>query len=423
MKIRWLFDIKQMLLNRGVDEHYIGQINIIVGILVILLITVLSDVIARRLILISLKRIIKKTSTTWDDIIYEQKVFNRLSHIAPAIFLYYSLAYVLAEHHRISKLVQASLKIYMIIIALLVIYSFLNALNKIYQSLPVSNNRPIKGYIQLVQIFFTSMGVILILSIILGKSPTVLLTGLGAMAAVLMLIFKDTLLGFVASIQLSANNMIRIGDWITMPQHNADGTVVEITLNTVKIQNSDKTISTIPTYALISDSFWNWRGMQESGGRRIKKYISIDMRSVKFCTTDMIDTFRKITFMKDYLDQQQWKMVQRSSENPAKENFFTEGHSITNLGIFRKYLELYLKNHDMIHPDMPLAVRYLQSTETGIPIEIFAFSKEQEWVSYENIQADIFDHILAILPEFELKVFQNLSGSDLQEQTTNRFLS
>lgn len=413
MKIRFLFDIKQLLINWGIQESYANLLNIIVGTVIILIIAILSDIVARKLILGSITHIVKKTSTTWDDIIYEKKVFNRLSHLAPAIILLYSTRFVLGEYETITNLIQVLIKIYMIIISLLVAVSFLKAIAEIYQTLSISKDKPIKGYIQVVQIILYTVALILILSLILGKSPTVLLTGIGALAAVLILVFKDTILGFVASIQLSANNMLRIGDWISLPSHNADGTVTEITLNTVKVQNWDKTITTIPTYALVSESFGNWRGMEESGGRRIKRHINIDMRSVKFCSPEMLEKFKRIIYLRDYIEEKQKEIEQYNIDNDIDESIVVNGRRMTNLGTFRKYLEMYLKNHPMIHNDMTFLVRHLQPNEKGIPIEIYVFSKDQKWANYESIQADIFDHILAVIPEFELSVFQNPSGDDI----------
>lgn len=414
MKIKWLFDIKDLLVKWGMQANHADILNVAFGILIILLIAILSDILAKQVILGILRRIVKKTQTTWDDIIFEKKVFNRLSHLAPALVLWYFSDFVLEGHAALANFLQAVLSIYMIFIALRVINSLFNAFQTIYETLPISKVRPIKGYIQVALIIFYSVGIILILAIILGKSPAVLLTGLGALAAVLLLVFKDTILGFVASIQLTANQMVRIGDWISMPKHNADGTVIEITLNTVKVQNWDKTISTVPTYALVSESFGNWRGMEESGGRRMKRHINIDMRSVKFCTPEMLERFKKIRFLNDYVEQRLKEIEKFNKDNKIDDSIVVNGRRMTNLGTFRKYLELYLKNHPMVHTGLTLLVRHLQPTETGIPIEIYAFSKDQAWANYESIQADIFDHILAVMHNFELQVFQNPSGSDFR---------
>ncbi len=414
MEIRFLFNIKNILINLGIGESYANNINIAFGIIIILLLAYLSDLISRKIILTSISRIIKKSSNKWDDILLEKKVFNRLSHLAPALVLHYFVDYVLDDYEKLSTLLQGMISIYMIIISLLVLNSLMLSVNEIYNSLPIAKNRPIKGYIQVVQIVIYSIAIILTISILRGKPPSGLLAGLGAMAAVLILVFKDTILGFVASIQLSANKMVQIGDWISMPSHNADGTVTEITLNTVKVQNWDRTISTIPTYALVSESFSNWRGMEESGGRRIKRHIAIDMQSVKFCTPEMLKRFKKINSLQEYIEKKEEEIEKYNQENNIANNIVVNGRRMTNLGTFRKYLEIYLRNHPMIHNDMTFLVRQLQPSEKGIPLEIYVFSKDQRWAYYESIQADIFDHILAVIPEFDLRVFQNPSGEDFK---------
>ncbi len=297
---------------------------------------------------------------------------------------------------------------------LLVIDAVLNALHEIYRKLPISQGRNIKGYVQVVKIIFYFIAIILIISIFSGKAPRVLLAGLGAMAAVLMLVFKDTILGFVASIQLSANNMVKVGDWISMPKYNADGDVIDISLHTVKVQNWDKTIATIPTYALVSESFNNWKGMEESGGRRIKRSINIDMTSVRFLDAEQIEKLRKFHLLKNYISKKEKEIKEFNESLGMEEGTVTNGRKMTNLGTFRKYLENYLQQHPMIHKDMTFLVRHLQPTEKGLPLEIYVFSKDQAWANYESIQADIFDHVLAILPEFDLRVFQNPTGSDFQ---------
>jgi miniconductance mechanosensitive channel len=417
MEIRFLFDIKNILIGWGLGENYANYINIAFGIIIIILLAYLSDLISRKIILSAISRIIKKTATNWDDILLEKKVFDRLSHLAPAFVLHYFIGYVLGDYVRLTAFLQGIITIYMIIISLWVVNLILVSFNEIYKTLPVAKNRPIKGYIQVIQIVLYSVAIILIISILRGKPATGLLASLGAMAAVLILIFKDTILGFVASIQLSANKMVQIGDWISMPEHNADGTIIEITLNTVKVQNWDRTISTIPTYALVSESFSNWRGMEESGGRRIKRHIAIDMQSVKFCTPEMLNRFKKIISLKEYIETKEKEIEKYNKENNIDESIVVNGRRMTNLGTFRKYLENYLRNHPMIHNDMTFLVRHLQPTEKGMPIEIYVFSKDQRWAYYESIQADIFDHILAVIPEFDLRVFQNPTGEDFKSLT------
>jgi miniconductance mechanosensitive channel len=255
----------------------------------------------------------------------------------------------------------------------------------------------------------------MIISVLLERDPTVLLAGLGAMAAVLLLVFKDTILGFVASIQLSANEMVKIGDWIEMRSHGADGTVIDITLNTVKVQNWDKTISTIPTYALVAESFNNWKGMEESGGRRIKRAVSIDMGSIKFCDSAMLNRFERFDLIRDYVIQKEAEVIEFNKSRNIPDEDRISGRRQTNVGVFRKYLEVYLHQHPMINQEMTFLVRQLHPTTTGLPIEIYVFCKDKAWANYEAVQADIFDHIFAVIPEFELKVFQQPSGADFSK--------
>ncbi len=414
MDAKLALDLSEWFEKIGLDPDTIKWLNPTFGIIVIIILALIADVIARKVLLQFLKRLAKKTKTNWDDVLLEKKVFNRLAHIIPALVIYYSIDFVLVDYLQILDFIKNTVHIYLVLMVLMAIDAFINSLHQIYTQLPLSKDRPISGYVQVIKIIVYFVAVILVLSILLGKEPTVLLTGLGAMAAVLMLVFKDTILGFVASIQLSANDMVRIGDWITMPSHKTDGDVIEITLNTVKVQNFDKTISTIPTYALVSDSFVNWRGMEESGGRRIKRYIQIDMRSVKFCTTEMISKFRKIQYLNKYIEGKENELNEYNQKNNIDDSVRVNGRRMTNLGTFRKYLEEYLRHHPKIHDDMTFLVRQLQPNEKGIPLEIYVFSNDQAWANYEGIQADIFDHILAVIPEFELSVYQNPSGEDFR---------
>jgi len=414
MELKFLFNIKDLLTGWGLSENIAAYINILFGTTIIILLTYLSDVISKRIIIKTITRVIRRTKSNWDDILLEKKVLTRLAHLAPAIILFFFARFVLSDYQNIAVFIQGAIRIYIILLILLVIDSLINALHGIYQTLEVSKNRSIKGYIQVAKILVYFIAALLVISILFNREVTRLLTGLGAVAAVLLLVFKDTILGFVASIQLSANNMLKIGDWITMPRYSADGTVMEITLNTVKVQNWDKTISTIPTYALVSDSFSNWRGMEESGGRRIKRSINIDMKSVKFCTKEMLDRFNKIQYLREYTEKRKLEIEAYNKENNIDKSIVVNGRNMTNIGTFRKYLEKYLYHHPKIHNDMTFLIRQLQPTDKGIPIEIYVFSNDQRWANYESIQADIFDHILAVIPEFDLKVFQSPSGDDFQ---------
>lgn len=311
------------------------------------------------------------------------------------------------------NLIEKTALTYIIVVALVVINALLNAFDIIYRTFPVSKVRPIKGYIQVVKIILFIVGGITIISNLIGQNPLIILSGLGALSAVLMLIFKDSILGLVAGVQLSSNDMVRVGDWIEMPKYNADGDVIDITLNTVKVMNFDKTITMIPSYALISDSFKNWRGMQTSGGRRIKRSIFIDTGSIRFCSEAMIEEYHKIQYLGDYLATRLSEIEQHNEERNIDKSNKVNGRQLTNIGVFRVYIQQYLKHHPKIHQNMTLIVRQLASGENGLPFEIYAFTNDTNWVVYESVQSDIFDHIFAVAPSFGLRVFQNPTGYDI----------
>ncbi|WP_462280464.1 mechanosensitive ion channel family protein [Salinivirga cyanobacteriivorans] len=406
---------KEWLLNTGINSNLADIFYVGANILAIIAISIIADWVAKRIILQTIKQIVRKSKVTWDDVIFERKVFNRLSHLAPAIVIYYLIEVAFPEASGWVNFVQKLTYMYMVFIGILVLDSFVTALHEIYKRNPISKDRPIKGYVQVVQIVIYFFGVITILAVLLGKSPGALLAGLGALAAVLMLVFRDSILGLVAGIQLSLNKMVKIGDWITMPSHNADGNVTEITLNTVKVQNFDKTITTIPTYALVSESFSNWRGMLESGGRRIKRSLYIDIRSIKFCSKELLDNLQRVHRLTDYIEKRRKEVEEYNKSQGVDQSIMANGRRMTNIGVFRKYIEEYLKHHPMINKDMTFLIRQLQTTEKGVPIEIYVFSKEKEWVKFESIQADIFDHLLAAINEFELSLYQNPSGNDISK--------
>ena len=410
---KWIQWYNGILSGTGLSDGMHIFIENATIILITILLAILADYIVKRIIITTITRLARRSKNEWDDVFVKQKVFNRLAHLAPALIVFYALQYIFEAENLVTFLGNLT-QAYMVVVVLLVVDALLNALHEIYQKLPISQGRNIKGYVQVVKIIVYFAAVIMIIAIFSGKAPTVLLTGLGAMAAVLILVFKDTILGFVASIQLSANKMVSVGDWISMPKYNADGDVIDISLNTVKVQNWDKTIATIPTYALVSESFSNWKGMEQSGGRRIKRSINIDMNSVTFLSKTQIEKFRKFYLLKDYINKMEKEIAEYNQSLQMEEGTVTNGRKMTNLGTFRKYLEEYLHQHPMIHQDMTFLVRHLQPTDKGLPIEIYVFSKDQAWANYEKIQADIFDHILAILPEFDLHVFQNPTGNDFQ---------
>lgn len=374
-------------------------INVVLWMLIIGVGTWLVFFIIRRWLSLLLVIIVGKTRTKWDDILLEQGFFRRLAYLVIPIVAYIVLERIQWEYKDILRRI---IDIWLIINVLFIILSLLDAINKIYESYPVARNRPIKMFIQIIKVFLYTAVIVTIISVLLNKSPEKLILGLGAFAAVLMLIFKDSILGFVAGVQLIANKMVRIGDWIVMPENNANGEVLEINLYTVKVQNWDMTISTIPTYQLVSQSFTNWRGMQDSSGRRIKRYVSIDINSVHFLSKEEIDKLEASGFLSGYI-QEMIDKLEHLNEN--KETVLDE-QKLTNIGVFRIYLESWLGVNPDINTDMTHMVRQLQPTATGIPIEIYCFSRKQEWVAYEQVQSDVFDHVLAIVPHFNLKVFQ-----------------
>jgi len=420
---------------RGINgfEFFAKPASAIIVLVIIVLIAWVGHYLIRQILIKVITRIAKRTKTEWDDILVKNKLFSGLAHLVPAFILYYTADFAFPDIHiDINELSPERLevlsndyylgmagfllktaRIYFTLIVVFVSNSLLNSGLEIYNTTPYAHNRPIKGYIQLVKIIIFCFAAIMIIAIIIERDPTVLLAGLGAIAAVLILVFKDTILGFVASIQLSANNMVKIGDWIEMQSRGADGPVIDITLNTVKVQNWDKTISTIPTYSLVSESFTNWKGMEEAGGRRIKRSFFIDMSTIRFCTIEMLDRFGKFELIKGYVEQKEKEIREYNKQKKVADEDLISGRRQTNIGVFRKYLEVYLRQHPMVRQDMTFLIRHLQPTEKGLPIEIYVFSKDIVWANYESIQADIFDHILAVIPEFELRVFQSPSGSDL----------
>ena len=411
---QWVNKLDKLLLSTGMPEGLEATTRTVIVAVIIFSLAILADLLTRRIIVSGIKRFVRKTKTQIDDILIERRVFHKIAHVVPGLLIYATSAFIFSSYPVIGDIITRLALIYIIIVILLSIDAFINAIHQIYLTMPVSEGRPIKGYVQVVKIIIYFIAIILIIASLTRESPTKLLTGLGAMAAVLLLVFKDTILGFVASIQLSANKMVKPGDWIEMPSHNADGTVLDISLNTVKVQNWDKTIATVPTYALVSESFRNWKGMEESGGRRIKRSINIDMNSVRFVDDAMAEKFKKIQVLKDYVVNKEEEIRKYNEENKIDGSILVNGRRMTNLGTFRKYVEEYLHHHPKIHNDMTFLVRQLQPDERGLPIEIYVFSNDQEWANYEAIQSDIFDHILAVIPQFELRVFQNPSGRDFQ---------
>jgi miniconductance mechanosensitive channel len=357
-----------------------------------------------------MKKAVYKTKTDWDDILFKNRVFNKLIDIVPAMIVYnfsnlFGNAEVLIERISLSFIVLA---------CTLFVSSVLNGINDIYKTYPFSKDKPIKGYIQTVKLIFYITAFLIIISVLMDKSPVLLLSGIGAMMAVILLIFKDTILSLVASIQIRANDLIKIGDWITMPKFDADGDVIDIALHTVKIQNFDRTITTIPTHKFIEESFQNWRGMSESGGRRIKRSVSIDITTIKFLDSEDINKYRKIRVLKDYIDLKVKEIEEYNRNLGEPEKNYVNQRNLTNVGTFRMYLKHYLKNHPSIASNMTFLIRQLPPGPEGLPVEIYVFANDNRWVQYEEIQADIFDHVLSVVPQFGLSVYQRPSGKDIK---------
>ena len=415
---------QQMDLSASLSHN----LAVTICIIALLIVAFIAQVITRFVLRKVVHQFVEKTKTQWDDFLIKRKVFGALAHLASAFIIYSAFSFTetdfsfenFEDAQLITKVLYKIARIYFVLILTVFGVRLATAANDMYRTTSYAANRPIKGYVQLVQIFIIFIGVIFIISILINRSPLVLIAGLGAVAAVLLLIFRDTILGFVASIQLSANKMLKPGDWISMPGHGADGTVIDITLNTVKVQNWDKTITTIPTYALVAESFSNWVGMEESGGRRIKRHINIDMKSVRFCDGELLEKLGRFHLLSNYLKNKQKEIENFNKKLNIEEGDTYNGRRQTNLGVFRRYLELYLHQHPMIHDGMTFLIRHLQPTDKGLPVEIYVFSRDQEWANYEAIQADIMDHVLAILPEFDLRVFQTPSGSDISEFLVSR---
>ena len=405
--------LNEIFLDLDFLELYARLTAVLLTFAAIIIVAVIVHWVTKMITIRIIHRLVEKSKTEWDDYLLKRKVFQSASHLTAALVLYYSGNF--SEIPEVTSFIAMITNIYFVIIFVKVVSGVLRASNDIYLTTPFAATRSIKGYLQLAMILVYFIAGIFIIAVIFDKSPLVLLGGLSAIAAVLLLIFKDTILGLVASIQLSANKMLKPGDWIEVPKHGANGTVVDISLNTVKVQNGDRTIVTIPTYSLVTDSFMNWSGMEESDGRRIKRSINIDMKSVRFCDDQMLDKFKKFRLLSNYVTEKQNEISEHNRNLGIEDLSVPNGRRQTNLGIFRKYLEEYLKDNANINLDMTFFVRHLQPSETGLPIEIYAFCREKQLTNYESIQADIFDHILAVIPEFDLKVFQSPSGNDITD--------
>lgn len=407
--------IYKMLTEWGISPVLASWLDEIISMTLLFLLAYGVDLISRFIVHKIITRIAKFTTAIWDDIFIEFKVFRLMAHVFPGIVFYLCTPIALKSVFWVSLFEKGAL-IFIVYAIIRSIHAATKAMAKIYSQSEDYSNKPIQIIFQIVAVIAYFVGAISLLSILLDTSFTTLFAGLGASMAILILVFKDTILGFVAGWQLSSNDMLRQGDWITVPKYGADGNVEEVSLYSVKVRNFDNTITTVPPYALVSESFQNWRGMQESGGRRIKRAIIIDMTSIKFCTHEMIDNFRKIKYLTEYIDSTEEVISRYNQENQTDNSMLVNGRRQTNIGVFRAYIQKYLENHPEVNHDMTTMVRQLQPTEKGIAIELYFFTKVKDWVYYENVQSDIFDHIMAIVPQFGLRVFQFPSSKEVVYQ-------
>ena len=406
--------LQQILLEWGLGEDFAATgARTSVSILVALA-ALIAHRLARGPVLRTITSLIRRTNTQWDDALIERGVLRRLAHLVPGLVIYRLAPLALVGHARLQEIVDTGVLVYLVLTSMLVIDALMSTTVDIYRSTETSREISIKGLIQFLKVILYFLCGVFVVSVLLGKSPFYLLSGLTALTAVLLLIFRDAILGLVAGIQLSVNRMVARGDWIEMPKYGADGDVLDVTLTTVKVQNWDKTITTIPTYSLISESFKNWRGMQDSGGRRIKRSVYIDIGTVKFLDEQMIERFGKIQYITDHIERKKQELAEYNELNQVDLSHLANGRRMTNVGTFRAYVEAYLKNHPQISQEMTFLIRQLAPTPKGLPIEIYVFCKDKVWANYEAIQGDIFDHILAIIPVFDLQAFQEPAGKDFR---------
>lgn len=405
-KRNWWHFLYDLLLDKGISEQWAAALNVILLLTIASVLVFIVDFVIWKFLRRISASIAKRTKTNFDNFAVTNRLPRFVAHVFPLLLSLELTPWVFYDFQYAENIAFKVLNILGVLLALRIARSLLQTVRDYLKTLPRFKDKPIDSYIQVFMIFAWASGILSILAIVTGTDIWKFLTGLGAVSAVLLLIFRDTILGFVASLQVSINDMVRIGDWITFEKYGADGDVIEINLATVKVQNFDKTITTIPTYALISDSFKNWRGMQSSGGRRIKRAVIIKQRSIRFLTPEHLEKLKQIELIQGYLNDRQAKIDASNQEKGVDKSLIINGRNMTNLGVFRKYIESYLESHSAINDEMIMMTRQLEPTAQGIPLEIYAFSSDKRWQNYEYIMADIFDHILAAVPYFELEVFE-----------------
>ena len=397
-------------------EDYQHLIDITLHIGALLLTAWVANFVAKKIMLRMIRKIANRSKSTWDNDLVEKKVFDRLSHVAPALIIYALAPSFIKENDAVVAVLTKFSYAYIALVGAAVVDALLSFVVLRAKKTPALADKPVNSWVQVVKIMVWLFAVIVIIATLLDKSPWALLGGLGALTAVLMLVFKDSIMGLVASIQISALNLVRVGDWVEIPKYGTDGDVIEISLNTIRVQNWDKTISSVPTYALISDGFKNWRGMSESGGRRIKRSVRIDLNSIGFLDDSAFDKLTKVQALAPYLKQRKQEITEWNATQDIDNTNHANGRRLTNVGTFRAYLESWLAANPSINKDMTFLVRQLASDEFGLPIEIYIFSGEQRWAQYEGIMADIFDHVFAVLPEFNLRPYQRPAGADFNNR-------
>jgi len=396
----------QYFLKLGLTEISAKYLNMMVLLLIMLIVILTIDLVIRKFLLNLFTRLSEKTKTHFDDYVVKNKVPRNVAHIIPMLIALEFVPIALVDFDYLENLVEKGLLVFSILLTIWVIRSFVKAVRDYLNTKDNLKDKPINSYVQVILIVVWSIGLLSAFAIITGIPFYKFITTLGAASAVILLIFRDTIMGFVASLQVSINDMVQNGDWITFEKFGADGDVIEINLATVKVQNFDKTITTIPTYALISDSFKNWRGMENSGGRRIKRAVIIKQSSICYLTEEKIEKLKKIELISDYLKTKSTDISEHNIKNEVNKELLINGRNLTNIGVYRKFVESYIENHSAINKEMMIMTRQLAPTSQGIPIEIYAFSKDKRWQNYEYIMADIFDYIIAAVPYFDLEIFE-----------------
>ena len=408
MKIfNWAYDIFKSF---DFSDALSSYLNLAINIVVLIIVAYILDYLFKKLFIIFLAIVAARTKSSFDDFLVANKTAKYLAHLVPLLFIYKTVPVILKNFTYWEYIFEKGIKIYIIILSLWITRSIFNSLRDYLKQKPRFSDKPIDSYIQVIMLFLWLFGIISFMLILFDVSKTTLLTTFGSISAIIILIFRDTILGFVASISVSVNDMVRIGDWITIEKFGADGDVVEINLATVKVRNFDNTTTTIPTYSLISDSFKNWRGMLDSDGRRIKRHVLIKANSVRFIQTDELEKFKKIQHLTSYIEHRQADIDKYNANNNIDKSIIVNRRNLTKLGLFRKYINQYILSHPGINKEMQLMVRHLQPTEKGIPIEIYCFSKDKTWLNYEHIMADIFDHIMASVTHFDLEIFESITN-------------